>query len=125
MLPAAPGTLAWGREGEILRCPWHGFEFEMATGARPFVESRMRLRVYPARIEDGEISSISARNARRPEHCARRTPHEHRGTRQRGLRAKDDPGLTIVDCDVHPVVAGGLAPLYPVHAARPGPSASS
>lgn len=54
-LPGPPGTLEWGRDGEILRCPWHGFEFEMATGARPYVESRMRLRVYPARIENGEI----------------------------------------------------------------------
>lgn len=54
-LPAAPGTLAWGREGEILRCPWHGFEFELATGKRPYSDSRMRLRIYPARIESGDI----------------------------------------------------------------------
>ena len=55
MLPGEPGTLTWGRDGEILRCPWHGFEFEIATGARPYSDSRMHLRVYPARIEDGEI----------------------------------------------------------------------
>ena len=55
MLPGAPGTLTWARKGEILRCPWHGFEFAIATGARVFAESRMRLRVYPARIVDGQI----------------------------------------------------------------------
>lgn len=55
MLPAAPGTLAWGRDGEILRCPWHGFEFELATGKRPYSDSKMRLRIYPARIERGDI----------------------------------------------------------------------
>ena len=55
MLPGDPGTLTWAMEGEILRCPWHGFEFELATGKRPFTDSRMRLRIYPARIEDGEI----------------------------------------------------------------------
>lgn len=55
MLPGPPGTLEWGREGEIVRCPWHGFEFEIETGARPYSASRMRLRVYPARIEDGDI----------------------------------------------------------------------
>lgn len=54
-LPGPPGTLAWGRDGEILRCPWHGFEFDIVTGERPFSDSRMRLRVYPARIQDGEI----------------------------------------------------------------------
>lgn len=55
MLPGPPGTLEWGREGEILRCPWHGFEFEIETGARPYSDSRMRLRVYPARIRDGNV----------------------------------------------------------------------
>ena len=65
MLPDAPGSLTWGRDGEILRCPWHGFEFEIATGARPYADSRMRLRVYPARIENGEIwVDIGTRRAR-------------------------------------------------------------
>ena len=55
MIPGAPGTLQWGHEGEILRCPWHGFEFEIETGARPYSDSRMRLRVYPAHIDDGNV----------------------------------------------------------------------
>ena len=55
MLPGEPGTLTWGRDGEILRCPWHGFEFEIRTGARVYAASRQSLRVYPARIEAGEI----------------------------------------------------------------------
>jgi nitrite reductase (NADH) small subunit len=55
MLPGEPGTLTWAMEGEILRCPWHGFEFELATGKRPFTDSRMHLRIYPARIDGGEI----------------------------------------------------------------------
>ena len=32
-----------------------GFEFDIKTGLRPFTDSRMRLRVYPARIADGQI----------------------------------------------------------------------
>lgn len=55
MLPGAPGTLTFAMDGEILRCPWHGYEFEIATGKRPFVGGSMRLRVYPACIEGGDI----------------------------------------------------------------------
>jgi nitrite reductase/ring-hydroxylating ferredoxin subunit len=55
MLPGPPGTLQWGHDGDILRCPWHGFEFHIETGARPYTDSRMHLRVYPARIDQGNI----------------------------------------------------------------------
>ncbi|MEZ5855814.1 MAG: Rieske (2Fe-2S) protein [Hyphomicrobiaceae bacterium] len=55
MIPGPPGTLEWGHDGEIVRCPWHGFEFDVRTGKRPYSDSTMRLRVYPARIENGEI----------------------------------------------------------------------
>lgn len=55
MIPGPPGTLEWGHEGEILRCPWHGFEFNIDTGLRLYTESRMRLRIYPARVENGDI----------------------------------------------------------------------
>jgi len=55
MLPGPPGSLEWGHEGQIIRCPWHGFEFDIRTGRRPYSDSTMRLRVYPARIEDGRV----------------------------------------------------------------------
>ncbi len=55
MIPGPPGTLEWAHEGEILRCPWHGFEFSIETGLRPYTDSSMRLRLYPARIVQGDI----------------------------------------------------------------------
>src|SRR5687767_587459 len=32
-LPSTPGEWLWGREGEILACPWHGWEFDLLSGA--------------------------------------------------------------------------------------------
>ena len=34
-LPSAPGEFRWGREGEILACPWHGWEFDLLDGRVP------------------------------------------------------------------------------------------
>lgn len=42
------------RDGEIIRCPWHLWEFEIATG-RCLVDSRARVKTYPVVIEDGQI----------------------------------------------------------------------
>lgn len=55
MVPGPPGSLEWAHDGDILRCPWHGFEFHIESGLRPYTDSRMRLRIYPARIEQGNV----------------------------------------------------------------------
>jgi len=40
--------------GEIIRCPWHLWEFEIATG-RCLVDPAMRVKTYPVSIEDGWV----------------------------------------------------------------------
>ena len=58
-LPSAPGAvLAYGREGEVLACPWHGFEFDLATGAELFWPGAPSLRFYPTEVEDGRVYVI-------------------------------------------------------------------
>ena len=52
-LPSAPGEWAWGREGEILACPWHGWEFDLLTGA--CLADKRRLRLYEVTVEDDQI----------------------------------------------------------------------
>ena len=53
--PAATDwQFAWARDGEIVTCPWHGIEFDIATGVS-LVTSRLRVRTYPVRVEDGEV----------------------------------------------------------------------
>lgn len=42
------------REAEILRCPWHAFDFDLDTG-RCLGDPGLRVKTYPARLEDGQI----------------------------------------------------------------------
>ena len=39
------------REGEILKCPWHGWEFDLTTGASVFNPHRVRVKRYHVSIE--------------------------------------------------------------------------
>lgn len=53
-----PNEVAFERPGEILRCPWHGFEFSLIDG-EPAVKSSaslpMRLRFFDVEIDDGKV----------------------------------------------------------------------
>jgi nitrite reductase/ring-hydroxylating ferredoxin subunit len=51
-LPTREHMFAYACEGRILRCAWHGWEFDIAMG-RALGDSRMRARSYPAPVEDG------------------------------------------------------------------------
>lgn len=44
-LPGAVGEYVLAREGEILRCPWHGWEFDLLSGEH-LVDEKMKLRAY-------------------------------------------------------------------------------
>ena len=46
--------LEWSREGEILSCPWHGWEFDATTGDC-LVDDGCRLRSIPVRDESGYV----------------------------------------------------------------------
>jgi nitrite reductase/ring-hydroxylating ferredoxin subunit len=51
--PSAPGVYEWSRDGEILSCPWHGWEFDIRTGRSVFNPHRTRVRAYEVTVEDG------------------------------------------------------------------------
>ncbi len=46
---SAPGSFVWRQDGEILCCPWHGWEFEVLSG-RCLTDAR-RLRTFVV-VED-------------------------------------------------------------------------
>ena len=49
-----PGAIEYSRLGEIIRCPWHGWEFDPASG-RCVDEPTMRVAVYPAKSVGGRV----------------------------------------------------------------------
>ena len=55
-LPSGVGELIYGRAGEILACPWHGFEFDLLTGDELIRTGRpTKLLMYPAAVENGNV----------------------------------------------------------------------
>ncbi|GHO88465.1 Rieske (2Fe-2S) protein [Dictyobacter formicarum] len=43
------------RKGEIIRCPWHGFGFDVKTGACLTEPDKFRVRTYPIKVDNHEI----------------------------------------------------------------------
>lgn len=50
-MPSRPGEYSWGRDGEILRCPWHGWEFDLLSGVALF-DPKVRIRTYSVEVRD-------------------------------------------------------------------------
>ena len=49
----APGHYRYWRHGEIIRCPWHGWEYDLRTGKSWCEPHRARVRNFPVAIEPG------------------------------------------------------------------------
>ena len=49
----APGSYQHSRKGEMLRCPWHGWEFDIRTGKSWCDPGRTRVRSFDISVEDG------------------------------------------------------------------------
>ncbi|WP_168122465.1 Rieske (2Fe-2S) protein [Paenibacillus sp. HB172176] len=54
MLPSQVYEYDYGKEGEIVRCPWHNWEFDLKTGEL-LADSSVKLRGYELSREDEEL----------------------------------------------------------------------
>jgi nitrite reductase/ring-hydroxylating ferredoxin subunit len=48
-----PGEYIYSRKGEIVRCPWHGWEFDIRTGQSYCDPERIRTKAYPVGTASG------------------------------------------------------------------------
>jgi 3-phenylpropionate/trans-cinnamate dioxygenase ferredoxin subunit len=51
---AEPGSYQLSRRGELVRCPWHGWEFDLRTGKSWCEPERTKVKSYEAKVEPGE-----------------------------------------------------------------------
>ncbi|MBP1988699.1 Rieske (2Fe-2S) protein [Paenibacillus eucommiae] len=56
-LPSLVYEYKYGMSEQILRCPWHGWEFDLTNG-RLLVEPQTKLRGYPVEIENDNLYVI-------------------------------------------------------------------
>ena len=48
-----PGEYRHSRAGELIRCPWHAWEFDLRTGRSWFDPEHTRVRSYEVRVGEG------------------------------------------------------------------------
>ena len=53
VLSDEPGHYNYIRRGEIIRCPWHSWEFDIRTGKSWCDPGRVRVRQYPVAVKSG------------------------------------------------------------------------
>lgn len=50
-----PGEYRYEREGEILRCPWHGREYDVTCGGRMIADPKRKLPSFHVEIEGDNV----------------------------------------------------------------------
>ena len=54
-LPSRPDQLRYGMVDQIVRCPWHGWEFNVRSGEAVFGISNKKLVLYPTEVRGSEL----------------------------------------------------------------------
>jgi nitrite reductase/ring-hydroxylating ferredoxin subunit len=52
--PDLPGQVRYVREGQIARCPWHNWEFDITTGLN-LADPQKRVRTYQVDVDGGQV----------------------------------------------------------------------
>jgi nitrite reductase/ring-hydroxylating ferredoxin subunit len=55
MLPSGPGQFVYGMDGLVLRCPWHGWEFDVRNGESVGPVDKRNLTMLAIEVEGGDV----------------------------------------------------------------------
>ena len=55
LVASAPHEFVFGRQDAVIRCPWHGWEFDLESGRSLLEPDRVGLKTYPVTVEDGIV----------------------------------------------------------------------
>jgi nitrite reductase/ring-hydroxylating ferredoxin subunit len=58
-VPSQAGQVVFGRSGEIVRCPWHNWEFDVRTGCSLHDPEKQRVKAYKV-VVDGDRLLVDA-----------------------------------------------------------------
>lgn len=59
-MPSLVYEYKYGKDREILRCPWHGWEFDLLTGEH-LVNEKVKLRGYKVEEAEGQLFIVPHR----------------------------------------------------------------
>jgi nitrite reductase/ring-hydroxylating ferredoxin subunit len=60
-----PGEYAFDGSRRLIKCPWHGWEFDLATGQSWCDPTRTRVKPYPVTVESGTTIAATLREEER------------------------------------------------------------
>jgi nitrite reductase (NADH) small subunit len=55
LLPSRPQELVYGLDQRVVRCPWHGWEFDLESGRSLLEPRRFGLKTYEVSESDGQV----------------------------------------------------------------------
>lgn len=54
-LPSAPHEYLYGMDNSVIRCPWHGWEFDLETGRSLLEPNDVGVKVYPVSVDGDTV----------------------------------------------------------------------
>jgi nitrite reductase/ring-hydroxylating ferredoxin subunit len=61
MDPSDPNRYEFAHEGEVVTCPWHGYEFHMTDGSSVGGALKGRLAAYQVEVREGKVFASNRR----------------------------------------------------------------